>query len=572
MTGHSATFIAYINYLNQSAKNNITSDQEIGQLAMGYHSNLFYDLAETCYLIAAEINPDRITWLYYLALIKEELGETLSAIKYYRMVVERAPDLSIAWFKLGNSYLKRNLFDYAEMAFERALTIVTMEHKNPDKKRTLNQGAFPLEAYIRYGLARVDIQRKNFESAKEVLEELINIYPTFSSSYRALSQIYYNSLDTEKGLEYQIRAGDFKSYIPPADYLFDNLLYYSREPKFILKYVEDAVKSENLDWAIALCNHILNHNPNEIEAVIKLIMLNLDIANYNEVTRLMPKFLKLSYSDYDKLMELANYLIYRGKYPQAAMLIERALKLIQTDKANILYVRALRGAGYLEDGIEHSKSIILKNPNNVDFKIELAILQHLLGNNKVALQLLSEAVDLDPDNEMTYLNLGKINSDIGNHDLAMANYKKSIDLNPNNPTVQLSIGNYLIKKGFWNEALKHFQNALILSPNNIDYIERYAWILATSPDDNIRNGSKALELSTRLSHMRMTTHDQIIKSWLTKAVAHAEMDQFEIAVQLLNENMKRINKTGLLAYVHIHEELLDQFKTKHKYSKSNHKH
>jgi tetratricopeptide (TPR) repeat protein len=572
MTGHSDAVIAQLNYLNQTAKNNITSDQEIGQLAMGYHSNLFYDLAEVCYLMAAEINPDRTAWLYYLALIKEEHGETLSAIKYYRMVVERTPDLSIAWFKLGNSYLKKNLFDYAEQAFRQALNTLTMKHKNQVQKKTLNKGAFPLEAYIRYESARVDLQRENFEPAKEILEELINTYPTFSSAYRALSKIYYNSSDKEKGLEYQIRAGDFKSYMPPADYLVDNLLYYSREPRFILKHVEDAVRSENIDWAIVLCNHILKFNPNEIDALIKLIMLNLDVANYNEVTRLIPKFLELSYSDYDKLMELANYLIYRAQYLQAARLIEQALKLNQSNEANILYVRALRGAGYLKEGIKHSDAIILKNPTNVDFKIELAILQHLVGNEKIALQLLSEAVDLDPDNEITYFNLGKINSDIGNHGLAMEYFSKSIELNPNDPTIQLSFGNYLIRNGFWKEALEHFQNALVISPNNIDFIERSAWILATSPDDNIRNGSKALELSNRLTRMRMITHEQIVKSWLTKAVAHAEMDQFDIAVQLLNENMKRINKTGLLAYTHIHETLLDQFKSKQKYSNISHIH
>jgi tetratricopeptide (TPR) repeat protein len=80
----------------------------------------------------------------------------------------------------------------------------------------------------------------------------------------------------------------------------------------------------------------------------------------------------------------------------------------------------------------------------------------------------------------------------------------------------------------YTKAIKDFVKAVHINPRNSIALNNYAWILATCPDDKLRDGTKAVELSKtacELSDWRDPMHLG------THASAHAEVGQFDEAVR-----------------------------------------
>ena len=78
-----------------------------------------------------------------------------------------------------------------------------------------------------------------------------------------------------------------------------------------------------------------------------------------------------------------------------------------------------------------------------------------------------------------------------------------------------------------HEAIAYFQKALELKPNNPKNHILLAWLLATCPDDSIRNGPKAIELVQQAGWPGGGENPLILT---TLAAAYAENGQFPEAV------------------------------------------
>jgi hypothetical protein len=87
----------------------------------------------------------------------------------------------------------------------------------------------------------------------------------------------------------------------------------------------------------------------------------------------------------------------------------------------------------------------------------------------------------------------------------------------------------------WSEAIVHFRNALTPSPNDIDLQERYAWLRAVCPAEDLRNGEQALELANRLALRRKYTKAQEIRCGITLAAAYARVGRFDQALEVANK-------------------------------------
>ena len=83
----------------------------------------------------------------------------------------------------------------------------------------------------------------------------------------------------------------------------------------------------------------------------------------------------------------------------------------------------------------------------------------------------------------------------------------------------LNIGNHA-------EAVADFDAAVKLNADDEGLLNNFAWVLATSPDDKVRNGKRAIELATKAAEMTTYTVPHILS---TLAAAYAETGDFETA-------------------------------------------
>ena len=84
---------------------------------------------------------------------------------------------------------------------------------------------------------------------------------------------------------------------------------------------------------------------------------------------------------------------------------------------------------------------------------------------------------------------------------------------------QISIGNH-------EEALADLEVALTLKPDDSGVLNNLAWLLATSPDDELRDGARAIELATKACEVTEWRQAHIIS---TLAAGYAEQGDFDNA-------------------------------------------
>lgn len=538
--GQPAPVVAYLKTTYDRSLDSPSSDEAVGALGMAYHAHLFYNEASACYARAQALSPDVWKWAYYGALIHEELGESNAAIEGLKIVVDKQPSFSQAWFRLGNAYLKTQSFQDAERSFRQVLQLPEDTALMISGVRLPARGAFPLKAYAMLQLARIQYQQKRYADARALLGGVIDAHPAFGPAYRLLSSVYHGLREEEKAADYEVRAGDFDSYVPPADAMYNMLVLSSRNTDFISRQINIAVKWENYEWASVLINHIFEYSPHDGEALTFKIKLALDTQHLNDLGSLLGAYMERFKADEPKLLDMAKYLRLRGEYEASVAILRNIIAVNpKANDAHIEFVRMLQAFKQYDLGIKYCTEVLAKDPQNAQIRDELVDLLIHEGKFDKAESELKEAQRIHPDYEMRFVMLGKIAGKKGNVGGAVRHLQSALALNPRNSATQLELGRYLLSERMWGEAAKQWQNAIQVSPNNIDFLEQYALLLAACPAPNVRNGAKALELSNRLRLVKKQTVEQDIRCAIALSAAYAETQQYEAALSVARDYLER---------------------------------
>jgi tetratricopeptide (TPR) repeat protein len=110
----------------------------------------------------------------------------------------------------------------------------------------------------------------------------------------------------------------------------------------------------------------------------------------------------------------------------------------------------------------------------------------------------------------------------------------------------------LLSMGKQAEAIADYEKVLALDPKDAEVLNNFAWVLATSPEEKLRNGKRALDLATRAAELTSYQQAHILS---TLASAYAELGNFESArkwsqksVEVGKESLKEELQKELKSY------------------------
>ncbi len=179
-----------------------------------------------------------------------------------------------------------------------------------------------------------------------------------------------------------------------------------------------------------------------------------------------------------------------------------------------------------QDGNFDSADLILKRVLQVDSKNLPAL--HVLGlikvmqtNYREAVDYLTRAARIHPNDASIQYNLAKALADSGNDKDALIHYKKSVALAPNNPEAWLSYGKSASNLGRYEEALVWYGNALSLKP---DYAEAALNKGATFKE------LKRYEEAIAFAEQALAINPNLAEALLNKGVALKELKRYEEAI------------------------------------------
>jgi Flp pilus assembly protein TadD len=166
------------------------------------------------------------------------------------------------------------------------------------------------------------------------------------------------------------------------------------------------------------------------------------------------------------------------------------------------------------------------------------------GQTNEAIERFRKVIALDPDNAAARTNLGAALQLVARWDESRVHLEKAVALNPMSAEAHNNLGNALSRLGRAREALEHLSRAIEIDPQNANALNNAAWILATSAEVSLRNGSLAVELAERAD--RLTDgKNAVIRS--TLAAAFAECGRLTDAAQMAEQALKLANSSGQAA-------------------------
>jgi tetratricopeptide (TPR) repeat protein len=206
----------------------------------------------------------------------------------------------------------------------------------------------------------------------------------------------------------------------------------------------------------------------------------------------------------------------------------RALEVTRdNDLALNQYCNALMDKGKYDEAATALTAVLKVKPTLVPALLQLGISRSMQGRRDEAEQALSQAVRLAPRNAMARNNLGYLLALEGRDKEAVPEFEAAVRLQPNYESALVALANGYRKLGRTNDLVTCYRQMIHLHPNAIEEVNDLAWILATSPDAKLRNGSEAMQWATHACALTKYQHPLPLA---TLAAACAEVGRLKEAV------------------------------------------
>ncbi|MEM6366035.1 MAG: tetratricopeptide repeat protein [Planctomycetota bacterium] len=266
--------------------------------------------------------------------------------------------------------------------------------------------------------------------------------------------------------------------------------------------VQQLVDLDRADDAVQLLSQSIEAQPSEglyrLRAILHR-MLDDDekaFADLNKALAMQPK-------DPVALLQRAEIALSRGDVQAAKQDLKAATDITpeveSVDQALAVRCYIAVEEGRVADAITDMKTLVERNPDDVARQMQLANLYLQDDRPRQAIEALSDVLQNDARNVPILRTRGDAYLAVGEHAKAIEDYETAL------------------------EAIESDEH-----PSLTGILNNLAWVLATSPQDSVRNGSRSLELGKRAVELTEESEAHILS---TLAAGYAEVGDFENAVK-----------------------------------------
>ena len=301
--------------------------------------------------------------------------------------------------------------------------------------------------------------------------------PTNADAWQARAMAYLDQGEAEKAIE------DLTSLLTQNE---DNFAAQ-------LALAEALSNLERLDEALEHTEKALQLKPESslgytLRARIKVLKEDIDgaLTDLDQAIRIEPR-------DLQALMIRARLHLIQDNIAAAKDDVERLL-LINPALVQGVLMRSMIYAeeGRMGDAIADMELLLQQDPKNAAWQLQLADYYIKDRRPSKALEVFAKVLEEDEDNAVARQFRADTLLSVGKHGEAIADYER------------------LVKQ----------------EPENDGVLNNFAWVLATSPDDKLRDGPRALKLATKACEVTEYKKAHILS---TLAAAYAEVGDFETA-------------------------------------------
>ena len=358
------------------------------------------------------------------------------------------------------------------------------------------------------------------------------------------------------------------------------------DPRLADAFVVQASLQKEPEQRLESLNKALKANPEHSDARQQRAFINLGLKNYEDAIKDLQSILEIDGENMTVAVALAEALVQSDKFDDAIAVVDGIIEKRPMNSAGYelkaeLYLTAEKFA----EAIEQLNKAIEINPKSISglltrarlfiiegetesAKKDITRVQQLQPNSPQAILLLSavyeqeekygdaarlleQLLEFNPANTQLRMQLA-MNYSMGDfHDAAIEEFGKVIRQEPKNWLAKYSRADTFLNVGKHKEAVADYEAALEINQEYDNLLNNLAWVLSTSPVDDVRDGKRAVELALKACEVSNYEKPHILS---TLAAAYAESGDFKNAV-------KWANKAVEIGRDDIQEQLEDELKS-----------
>lgn len=203
-----------------------------------------------------------------------------------------------------------------------------------------------------------------------------------------------------------------------------------------------------------------------------------------------------------------------------------------------------------------------KRPTNPRARVNYGVDLYAARRLPEAERELREAVRLKETSAPAQANLGSVLCSLGQLEEGISHLERALALDPEYSSAHGNLAEAYAARGQRVLAAQQFALAVAIAPDRPFFLNRLGWLLATSPEDGVRNGPRAVEVAERAVSL---TGRQDTMSLDTLSAAYAEVGRFDDAVATAGEALALADRQGGRASVPDLAGRLSLFQKRQKY-------
>ena len=281
----------------------------------------------------------------------------------------------------------------------------------------------------------------------------------------------------------------------------------------LLLTVQVLSELDRVDEAVTVLNEALSKQPENSRLLSLRARLYLDQSRGKpeaETKELLDKAvadadaaLKVDGQDIEALIVRASIRSDRNEAAGALEDINKVLE-VQPNLIRGLWIRSLIQASQknYDEATKDLRLLADNSPENPTFKLQLAAVLNASKQPRKAIEMYDQLLRVDPENASALRGRGDAYLSLGDH----------------------------------KNAIKDYSEALSFEPEDDGILNNLAWVLATTPADDLRDGKRALELATKACEVTNFSQPHILS---TLASAYAETGDFENAIKYCKDGLAK---------------------------------